>query len=82
MEMTHIEALTSALSQAHQYWQMCITAARKAEAIGDIASRDKELADADRKAAQIDWYREQLAMAAVPLTYPKIETQPCLEAAE
>ena len=80
--MTHADALTDAISQAQQYWQMCMVNARKAEAIGDIANMEKELADADRKAAQIDWYREQLALAALPLTYPKIEANTQLEAAE
>lgn len=77
--MTHVESLTSALSQAQQYWQMCMVNARKAEAIGDIANMEKELADADRKAAQIDWYRERLELFALPLTSTKIEA---MEAAE
>lgn len=77
--MTHLEALTDAISQAQQYWQMCMVNARKAEAIGDIANMEKELADADAKAEQIRWYRERAKLFALPLTYPKIEA---LEAAE
>ncbi len=77
--MTHVEALTDAISTAQQYWQMCMVNARKAEAIGDIANMEKELADADAKAEQIRWYRERLELFALPLTYPKIEA---MEAAE
>lgn len=60
--MTHPEALSQALSMARQYYSQCIIAAQKAEAIGDYASRDKELDDAERKASDIEWYRGQLAM--------------------
>lgn len=78
--ISHSQALTDAITMAQQYWQMCIVNARKAEAIGDIASMEKELADAERKSEQIQWYRERLDLAAVPLTYPKIEAR--LETAE
>lgn len=77
--MTYAQAITDAISQAQQYWQMCIVNARKAEAIGDIANMEKELSDADAKAEQIRWYRERLELFALPLTYPKIEA---MEAAE
>lgn len=76
---SHSQALTDAISTAQQYWQICMVNARKAEAIGDIANMEKELADADAKAEQIRWYRERLELFALPLTYPKIEA---MEAAQ
>lgn len=60
--MNHEQALSQALSMAQQYYSQCILAAQKAEAIGDYASRDKELDDAERKAGQIRWYQAELAM--------------------
>lgn len=75
--MTHPEALSQALSMARQYYSQCIIAAQKAEAIGDYASRDKELDDAERKASEMQWYQSRLDLMAVPLTYPQI-----MEAAE
>lgn len=60
--MNHKDALLSARSMAHQYWQMCMVEAAKAERNGDLAERDKQLDDADRKSGQIRWYDAELAM--------------------
>jgi hypothetical protein len=91
MTDTFTKAADSASSLSSAYLidaAKCAREAEEARANGDHVMAERYEAQAARYHDEADkcedrarWYRSHAAMAAVPLTYPKIETQ-VMEAAE